>query len=90
MARAQRTFVVVNTLGLHARAAAQLVQAANRFRSEIHVEKDGTTVNGKSIMGVLTLAAAKGSSITVSCEGDDAEHAMTALAKIIENGFGET
>jgi phosphocarrier protein len=90
MARAQRTFLVVNALGLHARAAAQLVQIANRFRSEIHVEKDGMNVNGKSIMGVLTLAAAKGSSITVSCEGDDAEHAMTSLAKVIENGFGET
>lgn len=90
MARAQQTFTIVNTLGLHARAAAQLVQAANRFRSEIHVEKDGSRVNGKSIMGVLTLAAAKGSSITVSCEGEDAEHAMAALAKVIENGFGET
>ena len=90
MARAERTFLIVNTLGLHARAAAQLVQAANRFRSEIHVEKDGTAVNGKSIMGVLTLAAAKGSSILVSCDGDDAENAMATLAKIIENGFGET
>ncbi len=90
MARAERTFLIVNALGLHARAAAQLVQAANRFRSEIHVEKDGSTVNGKSIMGVLTLAAAKGSTITVSCDGDDAEHAMAALAKVIENGFGET
>ena len=89
MPRAERTFLIINTLGLHARAAAQLVQAANRFRSEIHVEKDGTTVNGKSIMGVLTLAAAKGSTITVSCDGDDAEHAMAALAKVIENGFGE-
>ncbi len=90
MARAERTFLIINSLGLHARAAAQLVQAANRFRSEIHVEKDGSIVNGKSIMGVLTLAAAKGSSITVSCEGDDAEHAMAAIAKVIENGFGET
>ncbi len=89
MARLERSFVIVNALGLHARAAAQLVQAANRFRSEIHVEKDGSTVNGKSIMGVLTLAAAKGSTIAVSCDGDDAEHAMAALAKIIENGFGE-
>jgi phosphocarrier protein len=89
MARAERTFVIVNALGLHARAAAQLVQVANRFRSEIHVEKDGATVNGKSIMGVLTLAAAKGSSVKVSCDGDDAEHAMAALAKVIENGFGE-
>ena len=89
MPRAERTFLIINTLGLHARAAAQLVQAANRFRSEIHVDKDGSTVNGKSIMGVLTLAAAKGSTITLSCDGDDAEHAMAALAKIIENGFGE-
>jgi phosphocarrier protein HPr len=90
MARVERSFVIVNTLGLHARAAAQLVQLANRFRSEIHVEKDGMNVNGKSIMGVLTLAAAKGSTITVACDGDDAEPAMAALGKVIENGFGET
>jgi len=88
--RVRRTFEVVNALGLHARAAAQLVQAANRYRSEIHVEKDGSEVNGKSIMGVLTLAAAKGSRIDVSCEGDDADQAMATLAKLIENGFGET
>jgi phosphocarrier protein HPr len=90
MARQERSFVIVNALGLHARAAAQLVQVANRFRCEIHVEKDGMNVNGKSIMGVLTLAAAKGSSITVACDGEDAEQAMVALAKIIENGFGES
>jgi len=89
MARLERTFVIVNTLGLHARAAAQLVQTANRYRSEVHVEKDGTEVNGKSIMGVLTLAAAKGTEISVSCEGDDAADAMKALAAVIENGFGE-
>jgi phosphocarrier protein len=89
MARLERTFLIVNTLGLHARAAAQLVQTANRFGSEVHVEKDGTEVNGKSIMGVLTLAAAKGSEIVVSCEGDDAADAMAALASIIQNGFGE-
>jgi phosphocarrier protein len=88
-ARHARTFLIVNTLGLHARAAAQLVQTANRFRSEIHVEKDGQQVNGKSIMGVLTLAAAKGTEIIVYCEGDDAEAAMTALATVIEAGFGE-
>lgn len=90
MPRQERTFAIVNALGLHARAAAQLVQIANRYRSEIHVEKDGMQVNGKSIMGVLTLAAAKGSQVTVSCDGEDAEGAMTALAKLIENGFGET
>lgn len=86
----ERTFTIVNTLGLHARAAAQLVQAANRFQAEVLVAKDGTAVNGKSIMGVLTLAAAKGSQITVSCEGDDAEPALVTLGKIIEAGFGES
>jgi phosphocarrier protein HPr len=89
MPRHERQFTIVNTLGLHARAAAQLVQLANRFRSEVHVDKDGMQVNGKSIMGVLTLAAAKGSTITVSVDGEDADGAMAALAKIIEGGFGE-
>jgi phosphocarrier protein len=88
--RQERTFKIVNTLGLHARAAAVLVQTANRFRAEIFVEKDGSRVNGKSIMGVLTLAAAKGTTIVVVTEGDDAEAAMTALAKLVEGGFGET
>lgn len=90
MARLERSFEIVNTLGLHARAAAQLVQAANRFRSDILVEKDGIQVNGKSIMGVLTLAAARGSQILVACEGDDAPAAMEALASVIQAGFGET
>ncbi len=89
MPRVERTFLIVNTLGLHARAAAQLVQTANRYQSEIHVEKDGMEVNGKSIMGVLTLAAARGTQIVVSCSGDDADAAMAALAAVIENGFGE-
>jgi phosphocarrier protein len=88
--RQERTFKIVNTLGLHARAAAVLVQTANRFRAESYVEKDGSRVNGKSIMGVLTLAAAKGTTIVVVTEGDDAEAAMAALAKLIEGGFGET
>jgi phosphocarrier protein HPr len=90
MPRTERRFTIVNSLGLHARAAAQLVQLANRFKAEVHVEKDGMQVNGKSIMGVLTLAAAKGSSIAVTVEGEDADTAMSALAKIIESGFGET
>jgi phosphocarrier protein len=84
-----RTFTIVNALGLHARAAAQLVQCANRFRSEVHLEKEGQQVNGKSIMGVLTLAAAKGTAIVVHVHGDDADAAMTALAALIEAGFGE-
>ena len=90
MPRQVRTFVIINALGLHARAAAQLVQTANRYRSEVLVEKDGMEVNGKSIMGVLTLAAAKGSEIKVSVEGDDSDVALGALAKVIESGFGET
>ncbi len=89
MPRLERSFVVVNTLGLHARAAAQLVQTANRFGSQVHVEKDGVTVNGKSIMGVLTLAAAKGSSIALTVEGEDAAEAMEALSRLVEAGFGE-
>ena len=89
MARLERMFLIVNNLGLHARAAAQLVQTANRYRSDVRVEKDGMEVNGKSIMGVLTLAASKGSEIMVSCEGEDAGDAMTALALVIEAGFGE-
>ncbi|GEJ58621.1 phosphocarrier protein HPr [Anaeromyxobacter diazotrophicus] len=89
MARLERMFLIVNTLGLHARAAAQLVQTANRYRAEVQVTKDGAEVNGKSIMGVLTLAAAKGTQIVVACEGEDAQAAMDALAKVIENGFGE-
>ena len=87
--RAEGEYTIINQLGLHARAAAQLVQTANRFRAEIHVVKDGMEVIGKSFMGVLTLAAAKGSSISVKVMGEDAEHAMLALAKVIENGFGE-
>ncbi len=89
MPKHEQTFLIVNALGLHARAAAQLVQTANRYRSDVHVEKDGVQVNGKSIMGVLTLAAAQGTEILVACEGDDATQAMDALAKLIENGFGE-
>lgn len=89
MARYERTFLIVNMLGLHARAAAQLVQTANRYRADVQVVKDGAQVNGKSIMGVLTLAAAKGTRIVVSCEGEDAQAAMDALAGVIENGFGE-
>lgn len=87
--RAERQVQIVNRAGMHARPAAEFVKTAGRFTSEITVEKDGLQVNGKSIMGVLTLAASKGSQILLSCEGDDAQAAMEALAKVIENGFGE-
>jgi len=87
--KSERTFTIVNKLGLHARAAARLVQTANRFKSEIRLEREGQEVNGKSIMGVLMLAAAQGTQVTVRAEGDDAEEAMAALGSLIEDGFGE-
>jgi phosphocarrier protein HPr len=85
----KQEFVIKNRLGLHARAAAQLVQTANRFRSDILIEKEGMEVNGKSIMGILMLAAPMGSRIGVSATGEDAEEAMMAIGKLINDGFGE-
>jgi phosphocarrier protein len=86
----KKDFKIKNRLGLHARAAAQLVQTANRFQSEITIEKDGLEVNGKSIMGILMLAAAQGSRISVAVAGDDAQQALTALGQLIDDGFGES
>jgi phosphocarrier protein len=85
----KQQFTIVNRLGLHARAAAQLVQTANRFHAEVTVEKDGIEVNGKSIMGILMLAAPKGSQIVVTVAGSDMDQAFAAIAQLIENGFGE-
>lgn len=82
-------FTIVNALGLHARAAAQLVKLANRYRSDVFVIKDDQEVNGKSIMGVLMLAAAQGTRITLRIEGDDCQEALKALGELIQNGFGE-
>lgn len=76
-------------MGLHARAAAQFVKIASRFSSEVKVQKDSREVNGKSIMGILMLAAAKGSHIRVTTEGDDCQEALTALEELIQNKFGE-
>jgi phosphocarrier protein len=84
-----QTFTIRNRLGLHARAAALLVKAANRFASEITLEKDGIEVNGKSIMGILMLAASKGSKITLKAEGKDSIQVMKTLGDLIENKFGE-
>jgi len=86
---AERTFEIVNALGLHARAAALLVQTAQRYRSEIEVQKEDIAVNGKSIMGILMLAAAKGSRITVRAHGEDASQALESLGDLIRNGFWE-
>ena len=84
-----KQFKIVNKLGLHARAAAQLVQTANRFKSDVTVEKDDTEVNGKSIMGLLMLAAPQGSSVHLTVAGEDAEAAMEAIGNLINDGFGE-
>jgi phosphocarrier protein len=89
MHRLERTFTIVNSLGMHARPAAMVVQTANKFRSDVLFEKDGLQINAKSIMGVLTLAAGKGSTVVVICEGEDAEAALAALARVFESGFGE-
>jgi phosphocarrier protein len=85
----ERQFTIINELGMHARAATRFVQVANRFQADVDVEKDGQTVNGKSIMGVLMLVAAQGTVITVRARGDDAEEAMAALAELITSKFGE-
>ncbi len=86
---ARGTYTIVNALGLHARAAAQLVKLANRFACDVFIVKDGQEVNGKSIMGVLMLAATQGSSIAVRTEGADAEPALKAIGELVAAGFGE-
>lgn len=80
---------IINRLGLHARAAAQLVKLANQFSSEITIEKDGESVNAKSIMGILMLAAVCGADITVKVDGSDAQEAMSAIEEMVNDGFGE-
>jgi len=84
-----QAFTIRNRLGLHARAAALLVKTANKFASELTIEKDGLEVNGKSIMGILMLAASKGTKITLKVEGRDSVQALQTLGRLIENKFGE-
>ena len=83
----ERRATVKNKLGIHARPAALLVQAAAKFTSEITLEKDGLAINGKSIMGVMMLAAEVGSVITVRVEGEDARTALDRIADMIESKF---
>jgi phosphocarrier protein len=85
----KRTAEIKNELGLHARAAAMLVKTSNKYKAKLTLTKDDQQVNGKSIMGVLTLAAAKGSRITLEAEGEDASEMLEELTQLIENGFGE-
>ena len=86
----ERTVQIVNRNGLHARPAAEIVKLAAKFKSEITVVKDDLDVNGKSIMGVMMLAAEHGSEITFRAEGDDAEQALDALTTLVSNKFGES
>lgn len=85
----EKRFVIKNKLGLHARPAALFVQTANRFDCDVEVRKGREKVNGKSIMGIMTLAAGIGAAITVTTSGKDAAKAMDELTKLIKSNFGE-
>jgi phosphocarrier protein HPr len=89
MIKVLRKIEIKNKLGLHARAAALLVQTANRFSAQITLSKDGQTADGRSIMGVLTLAATQGSKIQVEAVGDDAEQAIKAIERLVDKRFNE-
>lgn len=82
-------FEIVNKLGLHARASALFVKTSSRYASEIKLSKEGIEVNGKSIMGIMMLAAGKGSIVTLTAEGVDEDAAMLEIGELIKNGFGE-
>lgn len=85
----EQTYTIINKLGLHARAAAKFVTTASAYQADITVSRDGRSVNGKSIMGVMMLAAAKGTEIRVNAVGDDAEAALNAIGTLINDYFGE-
>ena len=81
--------IVVNELGMHARAAAKFVHLATRYHARVRVARDSREMDGKSIMGILLLAAARGSTITITAEGSDEADAVNALAALVRSGFGE-
>ena len=83
----EREFTIVNPEGLHARPAAKFVKLSNRFQSQIWVKKDDDEVNGKSIMGLMMLAAEKGSVIMVAADGEDAEEALQSIGSLVDSGF---
>ncbi len=85
----RKTVTVKNKMGLHARPSALLVRAATKYRSDFFIEKDGTKVNGKSIMGVMMLAAEQGSTLELIAEGVDAEYLLEEISTLITEGFGE-
>jgi phosphocarrier protein len=84
-----RAVVIANALGLHARAAARFVRLAGTFGAQVRVDRAGRTIDGKSIMGLLLLAAARGTSITISADGPDEDAAVGALIALVERGFDE-
>jgi len=86
---AERKFLISGKLGLHARPAASLVQLANQFRSDIKVRKGTEEVDGKSIMGILTLAAGQGAEVVVTARGEDAQEALDRIAELFVSRFGE-
>ncbi len=85
----RREVRITNRLGLHARAAARFVHTANRFASHITASREGKTMDGKSILGILLLAASQGTVLELAAEGDDEEAALDALGKLVASGFGE-
>jgi len=85
----EREAKIVNPLGMHARPAAEFVKVANRFKSKVDVRRDALSVNGKSILGVMMLAAERGSSLSIRVDGADAEQAMDALCALVAAGFNE-
>lgn len=85
----EQAITIKNRLGLHARAAVKFVNTANRFIADVRIEKDGSEIDGKSILGILTLAATQGSDITLKIDGLDEEAAWKALAELINSRFGE-
>jgi phosphocarrier protein len=85
----QREVEIINNLGLHARASAKLTQLAGKYRSDVHMARNGRKINAKSIMGVMMLAAGKGSKVTIEVDGPDEAEAMSALCDLIGNYFGE-
>jgi phosphocarrier protein HPr len=85
----EQEYTIINKLGLHARASALFVKTASQFGADVKVCREGVEVNGKSIMGIMMLAAAKGTVITVKVEGADEQEALSVLGTLITNGFGE-
>ncbi len=85
----EKEITIVNRLGLHARPAAMFVRIASRYRTEVWVSKDGEKVNGKSIMGLMMLAAGQGSKLQICCDGPDADKAMAELEELIKARFNE-